>query len=123
MNRHTEKRQADEPIPKEPRSGNQGSAGDENDPLDHTKEGWLSLFRERHPQLSSDCIVHNLIVFQNHEYEPLIITESRNQPDITLLFSTPDRGQLCECGGPPIGNSRISRRISLSAGTLDAPNS
>jgi len=73
MNRHAEKRQADEPIPKEPRSGNQGSAGDENDPLDHTKEGWLSLFRERHPQLSSDCIMHNLIVFRNHEYEPLVI--------------------------------------------------
>jgi hypothetical protein len=43
--------------------------------------------------------VHNVVVFQNHEYEPLVITESRNQLDITLLFSIPDRGQLCECGG------------------------
>ena len=62
MNHDAEKRQADDPIPKEPRSGNQGSAGHENDPFDHTKEGWLSLLRERHPQLSSDCIVHSLIV-------------------------------------------------------------
>jgi hypothetical protein len=43
MDRNAEKRQADNPRPKEYRSANQGSDGNENDPLDHTEEGWLSL--------------------------------------------------------------------------------
>jgi hypothetical protein len=42
MDRDTEQRQADNPIPKEPRSANQGSAGNENDPLDHAEDGRLS---------------------------------------------------------------------------------
>jgi hypothetical protein len=43
MDRYAEKRQADNPRPKESRSANQGSAGNENDPLDHAEEGRLSL--------------------------------------------------------------------------------
>jgi hypothetical protein len=43
MDRNAEKRQADNPIPKESRSANKGRDGNENDPLDHTEEERLSL--------------------------------------------------------------------------------
>jgi hypothetical protein len=43
MDRYADKRQTDQPIPKEFRSAHQGRAGNENNPLDHPEEWRLSL--------------------------------------------------------------------------------
>jgi hypothetical protein len=113
MDYNAEKRQTEDPKPKEPRSENQGCACQKNDPFCHAEEGRLDPLRECHPQLSSDCTLHMPSGFQNYEYECLVTAQSRTS-DITLLFS-----RLIGCGSAGrdargVFRFRRGRRISCS---------
>jgi hypothetical protein len=97
MDHNAEKRQADYPIPKKPRSENQHRACQENDPLGHSEEVRLSSLRKRDSQLSLHCILHLLNRFRSPRSEDSITTRqgfgdsSCSRREVALRFSVGHR--------------------------------